>query len=161
MLEKFQKHFDVFGPFYKISSIFRWRSRIRLIFCCRAVQLFTSKAVWRGLGRLNLMCKTNQKYIYKKWRLPTFCGPQNWQTSFILCTFGINYCILDTKCTFASVGLNFSQKLANVPCGQNVGKCTPLPIWGAYICKERERDIKSNSIKLRIQEMIPASDPKQ
>ena len=46
--------------------------------------------------------------------------------------FDTNYCIFDTKGTFASFGLNFSQKLANVPPGQNVGKRTRPKVRGAF-----------------------------
>ena len=45
--------------------------------------------------------------------------------------FLIRIIVSFTKGTFASFGLNFNQKLANVLPGQNVGKRTPLQIWGA------------------------------
>ena len=51
-------------------------------------------------------------------QVPTFCGPQTWQTSSFVCNFDIIYCIFVTKGTFASFWVNFSQKLANVPPGK-------------------------------------------
>ena len=68
----------------------------------------------------------------KKGRLPTFCGPQNWQTSSFPYTFETNYCIFGTKGTFASFGLSFSPKLANVPPGKNVGTRTPPNLGGSF-----------------------------
>ena len=51
-------------------------------------QFFSSKAVWRGPGRPKLMSKRKSKKICsKKGRLPTFCGPENWQTSTVLLYF--------------------------------------------------------------------------
>ena len=79
--------------------------------------------------------KSSKKYVSEKGRLPTFCGPKSWQTTFFLCIFDLNYC----KGMFASFWLNFSQKLANVPPGQNVGKHTPPKSGGLNISWGKKR----------------------
>ena len=81
------------------------------------------------------MCKktSSKTHLLKKGRLPTFSCPQNWQTSSFLCIFDTIYCSFDTKGTFASFCLTFSQKLANVHPGQNVGKRTPPPNLGGSV----------------------------
>ena len=76
--------------------------------------------------------KTRQKgYVSKKERLPTFCGPQNWQTSSFLHIFDTNYCIFNTKGTFDSFWLNSSvtgKRSPRTKCWQTY----PPQIWGAY-----------------------------
>ena len=53
----------------------------------------------------------------KKERLPTLCGPQNWQTFTFLCIFDTNY---EWK-------LIFNHLLANVPPQAQNWQTYPLP----------------------------------
>ena len=81
--------------------------------------MFSSKAVRRGLGSPELMCKQKSpKLVYnvlaKKGRLSALCGPHNWQT-FLLYVFLIqaingNWYLANCWQTFPR-----SKKLANVP----------------------------------------------
>ena len=92
-------------------------------------QFVSPKAVWRGPGRPKLMSpKSSKQNDSKKERLPTFCGPQNWQTSSCLYNVDTNSNTFCTTGTFANFGLNFSHQLAKPPRGQNVSKRTSTPL---------------------------------
>ena len=67
-------------------------------------------------------------FCYKKIRLPTLCGPQNWQTFAFVYFFW--YQLLIWNCIF-------SHLLANVPRRPKVGKRTPTQIWGGLYTPEK------------------------
>ena len=78
------------------------------------------------------MCNKNilKQMFAKERRLPTFCRPQNWQSSIFLCILIqiIVFLVQKGRCQF---WLSSSQKLANVHPGQNVSNCTSPKFGGA------------------------------
>ena len=101
---------------------------MHLIFCCRRCYfLVQSCPEMSREAKTGVQQKNRKKYVFKKGCLPTFSGPQKLANIILFIYFWYKTCVFCIQKDVCQLWLNFSQKLANVPPGQDVGKHTPPP----------------------------------
>jgi hypothetical protein len=131
-----KRYFDAFGRFSKLISISVSAVGCSWFFSCRQCYFLAQKL--SGETKTDVQKKVRIKYVSKKGRLPTFCGPQKLANVILFMYFWYIILYFAYKRTYASFLLTLNQKLADVPPGKNVGKDTPQKKTGGLIVHRKQ-----------------------